>query len=658
MLINTIAPEKRAGKQLATIDLNKDKVFESPPQAKHMFSDSGNKGVCKEDSERLTHSCGDVSRYQSKTKTYGLLSPIHSPFTNSLLSCKYSERLTSPRRHKNTCVVKKTCDEISCFKSPLRTNGRMRDKEFQKQLNSGPISSTFHKHPFSEPRAIVGDRYWLFFFLHVYIYIYTFLFVVHDAKSAKKKKHKHNFKKIRFVPERFDCNLNMYESFLIKSPQQRLKTKWTDNNASKCNAIGSSVNNNSPTNNSTQQCDDNLVSPQLIASQQQAHRTYTHLLQAELLGTSEATTAFKIADEENIDPLGFASSRYDHSSIQSLSVVMANMTLDPSFSSGNLTSSHGMGMEMIDVITSPTRDTNNNNNNSNNNNNNNDNNHNNSTNNNNTNNNNSNNNSNDNSATNDNTNLTPNETALHFRFHHPNCPCYNIRSYLPIQNILRRKLTKESRTNTNDGSNSSDDTSVTPTNGPVDTTGNAQDGLHLECCCDQITSNLSESYILIHSSLQKKTKVLLEGCSFSPKQKTWIYNCGFFFNSDVNNENVVDEISYSITPIKVSSQAALLTKPKKTRSIAKSPFKVLDAPQLYDDFYLNLVDWSSQNILAVGLRECVYLWSAFTSKVTKLVDLSGHAICGNVSSHQKKQDEDLVCSVAWNRKVLYFYEKH
>jgi cell division cycle 20-like protein 1, cofactor of APC complex len=51
------------------------------------------------------------------------------------------------------------------------------------------------------------------------------------------------------------------------------------------------------------------------------------------------------------------------------------------------------------------------------------------------------------------------------------------------------------------------------------------------------------------------------------------------------------------------------------------PFKVLDAPALQDDFYLNLIDWSSQNILAVGLSSCVYLWSAHSSKVTKLCDL-------------------------------------
>jgi len=47
---------------------------------------------------------------------------------------------------------------------------------------------------------------------------------------------------------------------------------------------------------------------------------------------------------------------------------------------------------------------------------------------------------------------------------------------------------------------------------------------------------------------------------------------------------------------------------KYIRKIPKVPFKVLDAPQLQDDFYLNLIDWSNQNTLSVALSSCVYLW--------------------------------------------------
>jgi cell division cycle 20-like protein 1 (cofactor of APC complex) len=60
---------------------------------------------------------------------------------------------------------------------------------------------------------------------------------------------------------------------------------------------------------------------------------------------------------------------------------------------------------------------------------------------------------------------------------------------------------------------------------------------------------------------------------------------------------------------------------KKTRHIPKMPFKVLDAPALKDDYYLNLLDWSSKNILAVGLAHHIYLWSGQSGKVVKLNDL-------------------------------------
>lgn len=62
----------------------------------------------------------------------------------------------------------------------------------------------------------------------------------------------------------------------------------------------------------------------------------------------------------------------------------------------------------------------------------------------------------------------------------------------------------------------------------------------------------------------------------------------------------------------------------KQRTIQKIPFKVLDAPSLLDDFYLNLVDWSSRNDLVVGLSNCTYIWSAASSKVTKLHDFGNN----------------------------------
>lgn len=58
------------------------------------------------------------------------------------------------------------------------------------------------------------------------------------------------------------------------------------------------------------------------------------------------------------------------------------------------------------------------------------------------------------------------------------------------------------------------------------------------------------------------------------------------------------------------------------------PVKVLDAPSLQDDYYLNLLDWGAQNQLAVGLNSSVYLWNASNSKVVKLCDLGNPLVTG------------------------------
>lgn len=97
-----------------------------------------------------------------------------------------------------------------------------------------------------------------------------------------------------------------------------------------------------------------------------------------------------------------------------------------------------------------------------------------------------------------------------------------------------------------------------------------------------------------------------------------------------------DASPYSLSPVGNKSQKLLRSPRKAIRKISKIPFKVLDAPELQDDFYLNLVDWSSQNVLSVGLGPCVYLWSASTSQVTRLCDLS----C----------DGDNVTSVSWSER--------
>ncbi|MEN2496558.1 MAG: Fizzy-related protein [Marteilia pararefringens] len=81
------------------------------------------------------------------------------------------------------------------------------------------------------------------------------------------------------------------------------------------------------------------------------------------------------------------------------------------------------------------------------------------------------------------------------------------------------------------------------------------------------------------------------------------------------------------------SQLLLDSPQKLPRVIQQHPYKILDAPDLQDDFYLNLLDWSAGNLLSVGLGSSIYLWDAHSSQVTCLGDLSGYG--------------DVVTSVKW-----------
>lgn len=92
--------------------------------------------------------------------------------------------------------------------------------------------------------------------------------------------------------------------------------------------------------------------------------------------------------------------------------------------------------------------------------------------------------------------------------------------------------------------------------------------------------------------------------------------------SALNRNSALTTLSGNISSWCFCSHKLLRSPRKPARKISKIPFKVLDAPELQDDFYLNLVDWSAGNLLSVGLGACVYLWSACTSQVC-VCDLLG-----------------------------------
>jgi len=75
-----------------------------------------------------------------------------------------------------------------------------------------------------------------------------------------------------------------------------------------------------------------------------------------------------------------------------------------------------------------------------------------------------------------------------------------------------------------------------------------------------------------------------------------------------------------ISPVRPESKQLLLSPSKQTRKISKVPYRVLDAPSLADDFYYDLIDWSSSDMLAVALGKSIFLTNNSTGEVFHLCD--------------------------------------
>lgn len=70
---------------------------------------------------------------------------------------------------------------------------------------------------------------------------------------------------------------------------------------------------------------------------------------------------------------------------------------------------------------------------------------------------------------------------------------------------------------------------------------------------------------------------------------------------------------------------------KTTRYIPSQPERILDAPDIKNDYYLQLIDWSASNVLAVALMRDIYLWNANTGDITNLLSLDEDQYVSSVS---------------------------
>lgn len=88
-----------------------------------------------------------------------------------------------------------------------------------------------------------------------------------------------------------------------------------------------------------------------------------------------------------------------------------------------------------------------------------------------------------------------------------------------------------------------------------------------------------------------------------------------------------------------STSKAPVSAKKTIRHIPQAPERILDAPEILDDYYLNLLDWSVNNILAVCLSSSVYLWNASTGEIQQLMQMEG--------------PDEYIGSVAWIKEGNY-----
>lgn len=77
---------------------------------------------------------------------------------------------------------------------------------------------------------------------------------------------------------------------------------------------------------------------------------------------------------------------------------------------------------------------------------------------------------------------------------------------------------------------------------------------------------------------------------------------------------------------------------RSARYIPNEPARILDAPDVINDYYLNLLDWNSDNIIAVGLGTAVYIWNASSGIISKLCESTA---------------PDYPCSVSWSVSPKY-----
>ncbi|XP_074602458.1 cell division cycle protein 20 homolog [Brevipalpus obovatus] len=103
-----------------------------------------------------------------------------------------------------------------------------------------------------------------------------------------------------------------------------------------------------------------------------------------------------------------------------------------------------------------------------------------------------------------------------------------------------------------------------------------------------------------------------------------------------NNNNTLDDVRVlpfgekSLSKFS-ESYTSFSRSVKKNRPLPERPDKILDAPDVKDDFYLQLMDWSDKNLLAVALNRAVYIWDPSICDAKLLMEVPEGQFVSSVS---------------------------
>lgn len=138
----------------------------------------------------------------------------------------------------------------------------------------------------------------------------------------------------------------------------------------------------------------------------------------------------------------------------------------------------------------------------------------------------------------------------------------------------------------------------------------------------------------VETDLQISSKSHLDAAADEPRGENAIFRSILEVNLNQNSQakakSANDVLDFEPQKFRLPELSRFQERP-----VPKQPFKVLDAPNLLDDFYVNVIDWSQSNNIGVGLGNTCYIWSFNTNGVHKASQFS---------------ESNLLTGLAWDAK--------